>query len=107
MGMIAAERVFTVLDKDEHIENNGSIQPPKFKGQVAFEEVGFSYDGENYVLENLNFEIDPGKTLAIIGSTGSGKSTIINILNRFYDIQKGKIKVRRKRHTGLRALRVS
>lgn len=93
MGMIAADRVFTVLDKDEHIENKGSIQPKDFEGKVAFEEVGFSYDGENYVLEDLNFEIDPGKTLAIIGSTGSGKSTIINILNRFYDIQKGKIKV--------------
>jgi ATP-binding cassette subfamily B multidrug efflux pump len=93
MGLIAADRVFTVIDQDEHIENEGTLMAKKFEGKVAFENVGFSYDGENYVLDGLNFDIDPGKTLAIIGSTGSGKSTIINILNRFYDIQKGAIKV--------------
>lgn len=93
MGLIAADRVFTVLDKEEHIENEGKIAAKKFDGKVAFKDVGFSYDDQNYVLEGLSFEIDPGKTLAIIGSTGSGKSTIINILNRFYDIQKGQIDV--------------
>ncbi len=93
MGLIAADRVFNVLDKDEYIENTGQLTAKKFEGKVAFEDVGFSYDEETYVLNGLTFDIDPGKTLAIIGSTGSGKSTIINILNRFYDIQKGTIKV--------------
>lgn len=93
MGLIAAERVFDVLDLDEHIENKGKLMPKQVEGEVEFEGVNFSYDGTNYILEDLNFKIDPGKTLAIIGSTGSGKSTIINILNRFYEIQGGAIKV--------------
>lgn len=93
MGLIASERVFDLLDRDEYIENKGKLQPKRFEGKVEFDNVGFSYDDENYILKGLNFGIEPGKTLAIIGSTGSGKSTIINILNRFYDIQKGHIKV--------------
>lgn len=93
MGLIASERVFDLLDRDEYIENKGKLHPKKFEGKVEFDNVGFSYDDENYILKGLNFGIEPGKTLAIIGSTGSGKSTIINILNRFYDIQKGHIKV--------------
>jgi ATP-binding cassette subfamily B protein len=93
MGLIAAERVFNILDLEDHIENKGKKHPKSFEGKVEFDDVSFSYDGKNYILENLNFEINSGDTLAIIGSTGSGKSTIINILNRFYEIQKGSIKV--------------
>lgn len=91
MGMVASERVFNVLDKQEYIENNGSISVEKLKGDVRFEHVSFAYIDEEYVLNDINFHIKPGETLAIVGATGSGKSTIINILNRFYEIQKGRI----------------
>lgn len=91
MGMVAAERVFNVLDKQDYIENIGKIRVEKFKGDVRFEDVSFAYVSDEYVLNNIEFHIIPGETLAIVGSTGSGKSTIINILNRFYEIQKGKI----------------
>ncbi len=93
MGLVAAQRVFDVIDLDKHIENNGSIKPTNFKGQVVFEKVWFAYNAEEWILKNLSFEIKSGETLAIVGSTGSGKTTIINLLNRFYEIQKGIIKV--------------
>lgn len=91
MGLVAAERVFTLLDRDDTIPNKGKIKKEKLKGKIDFKDVSFAYSGKDYVLKNLNFEINPGETLAIVGSTGSGKSTIINILNRFYEIQKGQI----------------
>lgn len=93
MGLVAAERVFTLLDRDERIDNKGTKMPEKLKGEVSFEEVFFAYRERDYVLKGLSFDIKAGETLAIVGGTGSGKTTIINILNRFYDIQKGAIKV--------------
>lgn len=93
MGLVAAERVFTLLDRDETIENEGEKLPGKLAGEVSFEEVFFAYRERDYVLKGLSFDIKAGETLAIVGGTGSGKTTIINILNRFYDIQKGAIKV--------------
>jgi ATP-binding cassette subfamily B protein len=93
MGLVAAERVFTLLDRQEQIPNHGSLKPEKLKGEVEFEGVSFAYIGREWVLKNVNFRIEAGQTLAIVGSTGSGKTTIINILNRFYEIQKGAIKV--------------
>jgi ATP-binding cassette subfamily B protein len=93
MGLVAAERVFDVLDKKDVIKNEGTIKPEKLNGKIRFDEVWFAYKAKEYVLKNLNFEVQPGQTLAIVGSTGSGKSTIINILNRFYDIQKGQISI--------------
>ena len=91
MGLIAAERVFALLDLEDNIENKGQHKPKSVEGRVEFNKVSFAYTPDNYVLQDLSFNINPGETLAIIGSTGSGKSTIINILSRFYEIQKGQI----------------
>lgn len=93
MGMVAADRVFALLDKEETIENQGHYHPDTIQGDVKFEHVWFAYENNNYVLKGVDFHIKAGETLAIVGATGSGKSSIINILNRFYEIQKGSIKV--------------
>ena len=93
MGLVAAERVFKVLDTAEQIGDAGSVHIDRLEGNVEFENVSFSYDGENKVLKNLSFEIPKNNTLAIVGSTGSGKTTIINTLSRFYEISEGVIKV--------------
>ncbi len=93
MGLVASERVFTLLDTKQKIEDKGTLKPAKLKGDIRFENVHFAYIERDYVLKDISFEISAGDTLAICGSTGSGKTTIINILNRFYEIQKGKIKV--------------
>jgi ATP-binding cassette, subfamily B, multidrug efflux pump len=91
MGLVAAERVFKLIESDEVIPNEGKLVASKLAGDVKFENVGFAYDEENFVLKDVSFELKSGETLAVVGSTGSGKTTIINIMNRFYDIQKGKI----------------
>lgn len=93
MGLVAADRVFQILDNDEQIENKGTQMMDNIEGKVNFDQVSFAYDEENFVLNDINFELKPGETLAIVGSTGSGKSTIINLLSRFYEIQKGSIKI--------------
>ncbi len=93
MGLVASERVFSVLDQTERIENTGSFAPVSLRGQVDFERVWFAYNDEEYVLKDVSFSLAPGQTLAIVGSTGSGKTTIISLLNRFYDVQQGAIKV--------------
>ena len=93
MGLVASERVFTLLDRNEKITNEGTLEPQKLEGAVRFENVYFAYTARDYVLKDLSFDINPGETLAIVGSTGSGKTTIINILNRFYETQKGKISI--------------
>jgi len=93
MGLVASERVFNVLDRTEKIENNGTKEAKKLDGLVEFDRVWFAYNAREYVLKDINFDIQPGETLAIVGSTGSGKTTIINILNRFYEINKGEIRI--------------
>ncbi len=93
MGLVASERVFAVLDQTDRIENQSDLKPDKFQGEVEFEKVWFAYNDKDFVLKDVSFRINPGETLAIVGSTGSGKTTIINLLNRFYDIQKGHIKI--------------
>ncbi|HLO55965.1 MAG TPA: ABC transporter ATP-binding protein [Saprospiraceae bacterium] len=91
MGLVAAERVFKILDSKDFIPDDGTINPKKLDGKIAFSNVYFSYDDKNDVLKDINFTLSPGQTLALVGSTGSGKSTIINILSRFYDIHSGTI----------------
>ncbi len=91
MGLVAGGRVFKILDNNDVIPNTGAKYVEKLDGDIKFENVKFAYDDENFVIHDLSFELESGKTMAIVGSTGSGKSTIINILNRFYDIQSGKI----------------
>lgn len=91
MGFVASERVFNILDTDDRIENEGTIQAVDIQGKINFQNVWFAYKDDQYVLKNLNLEILPGQTIAIVGATGAGKSSVINILNRFYPIQKGRI----------------
>lgn len=91
MGLVAGDRIFKVLDTTEIIENEGSQKVEKLKGKIEFKDVFFTYDGTNDVIRGLSFSVEPGNSLAIVGSTGSGKTTIINILNRFYDIRSGEI----------------
>jgi ATP-binding cassette, subfamily B, multidrug efflux pump len=93
MGMVAAERVFNLVDDTTNIEKTGTKKVNRLRGDVEFENVDFAYDGENLVLKNVSFKLNHGETLAIVGSTGSGKTTITSILNRFYEIQGGSIKV--------------
>ncbi len=91
MGLVAAERVLNVIDNKSVIRDTGTREVDRIQGKVEFRNVSFAYKAENWVLKDVNFTIQPGETMAIVGSTGSGKTTIINLLNRFYEIQKGKI----------------
>ena len=93
MGMIASERVFKVLDNKDSASNEGTLIPVKLKGAIQFEKVWFSYDAVNYVLKDISFQIGQGQTLAIVGNTGSGKTSIISLINRLYHIQKGSIQI--------------
>ena len=93
MGLVAAERVFNLLDRKDHIDNAGTYAPERIEGVVAFKNVWFAYNDVDYILRDISFDIEKGETIALVGSTGSGKTTIINLLNRFYDIQKGAIEI--------------
>lgn len=91
MGMVAANRVFNILDTDEHISDEGSNAEIDVKGEIFFKDVWFAYKEENYVLKGVSFDVKEGQTLALVGATGAGKSSIINVLTKFYEIQKGTI----------------
>ena len=93
MGMVSSERVFKVLDTKETISNEGTVVPEKMKGAVEFRNVWFAYDKENWVLKNASFRIEPGRSLALVGATGAGKSSVINLVNRFYEYNKGEVLV--------------
>lgn len=93
MGMVGAERVFKVLDTDELTLNEGTLKPATLQGHIQFKGVWFAYVEDQYVLKNLSFEVKPGETVALVGATGAGKSSTINILNRFYEVQRGEVLV--------------
>ncbi|WP_255373564.1 ABC transporter ATP-binding protein [Chitinophaga sp. CF118] len=91
MGMVASERVFRIMDSDDYIDNSGKESAAAMKGAITFDHVYFAYKEADYVLRDINFHANQGETIAIVGHTGSGKTTIISILNRLYEIQQGKI----------------
>jgi ATP-binding cassette subfamily B protein len=93
MGMVASERVFKVLDNDDYMKNEGTYNPGKINGKIEFDHVSFGYNHPHYVLKDISFLVHPGETVAIVGHTGSGKTTIISLLNRLYEIQHGSIKI--------------
>jgi ATP-binding cassette, subfamily B, multidrug efflux pump len=93
MGMVAATRVFKVLETTSHIDDKGTIEAKSFEGTISFKNVYFSYVENELVLKGISFDVKAGETIAIVGATGAGKSTIINLLNRFYEIKDGVIEV--------------
>ena len=93
MGMVAADRVFKVLDTNELEVDKGTVAANHLKGEISFENVHFSYIQDEEVIKGISLKVNPGETVAIVGATGAGKSTIINLLNRFYDINKGIIQI--------------
>jgi ATP-binding cassette subfamily B protein len=93
MGLVASDRVFALLDNQAEQEVTGHLKPEKLRGEVIFNKVNFAYQGEDWVLKNVDFQIKPGETLAIVGATGSGKTSIISLINRFYTHQSGLISI--------------
>jgi ATP-binding cassette, subfamily B, multidrug efflux pump len=93
MGMIAGERVFKVMQNEDTMPDTGTHRPEVIRGHVEFDKVWFAYSGDNHVLKDISFEITPGQTLAIVGNTGSGKTSVISLLNRLYPISKGQVRI--------------
>ena len=93
MGMVAVQRVFAVMDTDSHITDEGDLEAEQLKGEISFQNVVFSYKENEPVINDISFDVHAGETIAIVGATGAGKSTIINLLSRFYDINQGAISV--------------
>ncbi len=93
MGMVAGERVFKVLDNDDYMKDEGKHEPEIVRGEITFDKVSFGYLPERTVLKNISFKVNPGETIALVGHTGSGKTSIISLLNRLYEPQKGEIRI--------------
>jgi ATP-binding cassette, subfamily B, multidrug efflux pump len=93
MGLVSGERVFKVLDTDEFISSGGNHIPSHISGEIVFDHVWFAYRKDHYVLKDVSFRLSPGETVALVGSTGAGKSTVINLLSRFYELDKGTISI--------------
>lgn len=91
MGIVSSDRILKLLDNKEHIIGEGQYKPAEIKGNVQFKNVWFAYDKEDYVLKDISFDVKAGETIALVGATGAGKSSVINLLSRFYDINKGEI----------------
>ena len=93
MGIVSSNRIFDLLDSDEHIADEGDYKPDNLRGEVSFKNVWFAYVDEEYVLKDISFNVNEGETVALVGATGAGKSSVINLLSRFYEINKGTISV--------------
>jgi len=93
MGIVSSSRIFDLLDNHDQIPDDGNFVPKKLNGSVEFKNVWFAYNNENYVLKDISFKVEKGKNIALVGATGAGKSSVINLLTRFYDINKGEILV--------------
>jgi ATP-binding cassette subfamily B multidrug efflux pump len=93
MSIVSSDRIFRILDNKEDVALSGNEKPVTIKGDVKFKEVWFAYNNEEYVLKNISFEVKSGKTIALVGATGAGKSSVINLLSRFYEINKGSISI--------------
>ena len=91
MGIVSSSRIINLMDSREMISNTGTLIPSQFRGNVEFKDVWFAYENENYVLKDINFKVESGKTIALVGATGAGKTSVINLLTRFYEINKGSI----------------
>ncbi|PSK98754.1 ABC transporter ATP-binding protein [Cecembia rubra] len=93
LGVVSSSRIFKLLESEEQIPNEGNFKPEKIKGNIAVENVWFAYNDEEWVLKDINFDVKHGETVALVGATGAGKSSIINLISRFYEINKGSIKI--------------
>ncbi|MEP4375609.1 MAG: ABC transporter transmembrane domain-containing protein, partial [Algoriphagus sp.] len=93
MGVVSSSRIFKLLESKEHIANEGDFKPARVKGNIKLEKVWFAYVDEEYVLKDISFEVESGQTVALVGATGAGKSSIINLISRFYEINKGDISI--------------
>jgi ATP-binding cassette, subfamily B, multidrug efflux pump len=93
LGIVSGDRILTILRSNDQIQNTGHYQPASIDGNIKFDQVWFAYDGDNYVLKDLNFTVKPGQTVALVGATGAGKSSAINLLSRFYDVNQGRIEL--------------
>lgn len=93
MGIVSSSRILNLLDNQEHVQQNGTHIPDQLKGEVKFENVWFAYNEGEYVLKGINISMRAGETVALVGATGAGKSSVINLLNRFYEIERGSIRV--------------
>ena len=91
LGIVSSSRILKLIDNDDHIPDNGAYAPGHLEGKVEFKKVWFAYNDADYILKDISFHVKPGETIALVGATGAGKSSIINLLNRFYDINRGSI----------------
>lgn len=93
MGIVSSSRIMNLLKDEEHVQKNGTLKPAHIRGEVCFDRVWFAYNPDNYVLKDVSIKIAAGETVALVGATGAGKSSVINLLNRFYEIDRGEILV--------------
>ena len=93
LGIVSSDRIFKLLDSKAHIQNVGTYCPEKLQGNILFDRVSFAYNEPDYIIKDVSFEVKKGESIALVGATGAGKSSVINLINRFYDIQKGSITV--------------
>jgi ATP-binding cassette, subfamily B, multidrug efflux pump len=93
MGIVSTDRIMKLLENGEQVDDTGTYVPEQLRGNIVFKNVWFAYDDQDYVLQDISFQIEAQKSLAIVGATGAGKSTLVNVLERFYDVQRGMITI--------------